>query len=307
MKKIAIFGAMAMYFILGLNPNVGAQELSCTVDINTSEIKKNELGSNLQVFEDVRTFITEFMNNRRWTNDQYENFEKINCDLRISITSADLKGNFKGVATFLVKRPIYGSNYETNLLRYLDRNFNFEFQSNTPMNYNENAYSNKLTHLLAYYAHLALAIDNDSFSKHGGSNNINKMQQLVGQVPFENSTGWSSKDGDFRNKYYLAENLLNQQMLPLREAHYNYHRKGMDMFATDAGAARKNAINYLSKMKEILLQRPNAILINCILEAKYEEFINMFEPAQTAEKQKVYKLLTGLDPARTEKYNKLLE
>ena len=54
---------------------VQAQELNCTVTINSDKIE----GSNKSVFETLKQTITEYMNNNRWTNMTFAESEKIEC------------------------------------------------------------------------------------------------------------------------------------------------------------------------------------------------------------------------------------
>ena len=51
-------------FLLSLAVGAQAQELKCTVNINSSQIQ----GTNKQVFETLQTALNDFMNNYRWTD-----------------------------------------------------------------------------------------------------------------------------------------------------------------------------------------------------------------------------------------------
>ena len=55
--------------------NVAAQELNCTVEVNSSAIE----GSNKSVFETLQQSITEYMNDNKWTNAVFSPNEKIEC------------------------------------------------------------------------------------------------------------------------------------------------------------------------------------------------------------------------------------
>jgi hypothetical protein len=58
-----------------------AQELNCTVSINAP---KNQ-NIDPQVFKNMETAIREFLNGRKWTNDNYKDQERIKCNLIINI------------------------------------------------------------------------------------------------------------------------------------------------------------------------------------------------------------------------------
>ena len=58
-----------------------AQELNCSVDIEYSKTQSTDP----KVFETLKSSILEFMNSRKWTNDTYEEHEKIDCSILINI------------------------------------------------------------------------------------------------------------------------------------------------------------------------------------------------------------------------------
>ncbi len=301
MKKIIIC------FLVIINFGAKAQELNCSVTLLTDQIKANQLANSTQTFNEIRTIITDFMNNRRWTKDEFSPTERINCALNITLTQATAQGEFDGNATLTLTRPIYGTSFESPIFRFVDRNFSFSYLQNTPLDYNENSYTNNLTQILAFYANLVLAYDYDTFSKMGGSPYAQKMLNIVNMVPISiGFKGWKSQGDNNRNRYWLAENFMSPQMAPIREGFYNYHRLALDNFSADTFGARKKILSLITKMSEINVLRPNAILFYCFYDSKYDELTNIFSQAPTAEKQKIYSLLVNLDPTHTENYRKLL-
>ncbi len=303
MKKI-----IQLFLFLMLGYSAQCQELNCSVTFITDQIKSNQLANATQTFAEIRNQITDFMNNRRWTKDEFGITERINCALTITLTNASAQGDFSGNATIAMSRPIFGTSMESPLFRFIDPNFSFNYQANTPLDYNENVYNNNLTQILAFYANLVLTIDYDSFSKLGGNPYAQKLLNIVNVVPGSNSghKGWKSLEGDRKNRYWLAENLMSPQMTPVREGIYQYHRLGLDNFAADTFGARKKIMSLITKMTEINLQKPNSILYYCIFDSKSDEIINIFSQAPKVDKQKIYLQLIDLDPLHTEAYRKLL-
>ena len=295
-------------FLLIMSNFVGkAQELNCSVNLITDQIKSNQLGSASQTFNELRNIITDFMNNRRWTKDEFTPIEKINCALNITLTQATAQGAFAGNATLTFSRPIYGTSFDSPVFRFIDRNFNFTYQSNTPLDYNENVFNNNLTQILAFYANLILTIDYDTFSKLGGNPYAQKLFNIVNLVPSNSGfKGWKSIGEDTKNRYWLAENLMSPQMVPIREGFYIYHREALDNFSSDTFGARKKILTFLTKMNEINTLKPSSILISAFFDSKNDELYNIFNKAPAAEKQKAYSLLSNLDPTHTELYRKLL-
>lgn len=302
MKKITL-----ILFLIWYGYCAKAQELNCNVTLITDQIKSNQLANASQTFAEIRNQITDFMNNRRWTKDEFSTTERINCALTITLTNASAQGDFSGNATLTMARPIFGTSIESPLFRFIDRNFSFSYLANTPFDYNENVYTNNITQILAFYANLVLTIDYDSFNKLGGSPYAQKLFNIVNLVPSGSGhKGWKSIGEDTRNRYWLAENLMSPQMTPVREGLYQYHRLSLDNFAADTFGARKRIMNLINKMTEINLQKPSSILFYCFFDSKNEELINIFSQAPSVEKQKLYSQLINLDPNHTEAYRKLL-
>ncbi len=281
------------------------QELNCTVNINADQLvaqQKTDAG----YFSQLRTVMTELLNNRRWTNDQYGPDEKITCSLNINLLKSVTQGAFEGTAQIVVNRPVYGTNYETVTFSYVDRAFNFVYLPTQPVFYRENVYSDELTTILAYYANIILAVDYDSFSKQGGNLYIQKAYALVNLAQQSSPNASWGQSGDTRNRYWLIENMQSQQFLPFREACYTYFRQGLDAFASNPVQARKITFDLLTAIRTVTQQRPNAVYINSFLDGKSEEFYNIFFEANEADRKRAFELLSFLDPAKTETYRKLL-
>ena len=73
--------ALALALVVG----VQAQELRCSVTVNSDKIE----GSSKEVFETLRKSIEEYMNNNRWTNMTYAEFEKIECNMMILVNKVE--------------------------------------------------------------------------------------------------------------------------------------------------------------------------------------------------------------------------
>ena len=66
-----------------------AQELNATVEINTQKIE----GTNKSVFENLKTTLTEFINDRQWTSLTVLPQERIKCSFTIIVNVARLKSH----------------------------------------------------------------------------------------------------------------------------------------------------------------------------------------------------------------------
>jgi len=285
-----------------------AQEFQFEVSINDRQVASANVGvSNREIIQTLQKNITDFFNNRKWTNDNFEQNEKIIGRLQINLVRADFAtGAFEANAQILALRPVYNTKYETPLFSYVDRRFNFTYLASQPLdlNFNENVFFSNLSSLLGYYAYIILALDYDSFSKTGGTPFIEKAFIVANTAQSAGADGWGQ--GDIRDRFWLVENLQSQQMLQVREAMYKYYRKGLDIYLEKRPEARAVALELLREMAKVAQIKPNALLFNVFFDAKFQEIINIFKDGLQAEKQEAYTLLSRLDPSRANVYARLI-
>src|SRR5438270_12376076 len=113
-----------LFLILLLSTqSLWAQELSCEVSVLTPQIQE----SNKQIYETIQTQIREFMNNRKWTTDQFTNQERIECSIIINITARPSTNNFTATIQIQARRPVYKSSYSTPLINHQDNDFTFTY------------------------------------------------------------------------------------------------------------------------------------------------------------------------------------
>lgn len=285
---------------------IKAQELNCNVTIISDQINAQQAAEK-QVFVDMKIAISDFINNRRWTNDIFSQDERIKCNLIITFTKSPQQNVFQGNAQFQVIRPVYNTTYETILLTYVDRSFNISFSpEDRQMNFNEQSFSNNLTSILGFYSLIALTLDYDSFSKAGGSQFLTRAYNIANTAFTAGQAGWEHT-GDVRNRYWLVENLQNQQLMPFREGFYTYHRLALDNFTSDPGNGRRQALEFMNSIKTLQQSRTNSVLMNSFLDAKGQELVNIFSEATKDEKQKAFQVLSSIDPSKTELYRKLVK
>lgn len=305
MKKLIIRAAFSLLFI-AQSSLLKAQELNCTVTIVADQINAQQVADK-QVFVEMKTAISDFMNNRRWTNDIYNQEERIKCNLIITLLKSPQQNLFQGNAQFQVIRPVFNATYESVILTYVDRIFNISFTpDDRQMNFNEQSFSNNLTSILGFYSMIALTVDYDSFAKTGGNQYLQRAYNISNLASSANQSGWE-QTGDQRNRYWLVENLQNQQLLPFREGLYTYHRLVLDNFTTDPVGGRKQVMDLLNSIKAMQQLRTNSVLLNSFLNAKNQEMVNIFSEATKDEKQKAFQLLSLIDPSKTELYRKLVK
>lgn len=281
---------------------LSAQELQFTVSINAEVVQTTERA----IFTEMENAFQSFLNDTEWTSDPFRNNEKIKGNLFLTITDQPQIGRFTANAQIQVLRPVYGSNYETLLLNFADRDFDFNYTQSQPLRYNESVYTDNITGMLAFYAYVALGLDYDSFSPMGGNPHYEKAQNIVNIAQNSGATGWGQFQSR-RNRYWLIENLfINKQFEPLREAIYTYHRQVMDKFTDDPESARAQVLELLKSLQEVNRVLPNSIGIISFLDAKNEEIVNIFKQGDIGVRRNVYNELLKLDPSRRSKYQQIV-
>ncbi len=281
---------------------VHAQELNCSVTINATQIQTSDAG----IFRDLENSIEQFMNSRKWTNDVFRQHEKIDCAFLINITKMPAVGTFEASVQIQSARPIFNTNYSSPLLNFADREWKFDYIESTPLEYNDNAYTNNLTSMLALYAYLILGLDYDSFSDLGGTTFFQRALMVVNNAQNSNQPGWQAL-GSNRSRYWLVEALNNPQNQALRKTYYTYHRLGLDTFDQDADKARTVILEGLREVKKVRDINPNSILIVSFLDAKGRELANVFSDGNIQVRREAYDIITAMDPSNRSAYEKILQ
>ncbi len=270
-----------------------AQELNCKVTVNADQIQTSDRG----IFKDMERGIATFMSTRKWSGDTYKNYERINCSIFLNISKMPSIGSFIASAQITVARPVYNTNYETVLLNFADREWEFEYIESLPLDYNDNAYISNLTSMLAYYAYIIIGMDADSYAERGGDPYFQRALMVVNNAQSSNRPGWQSI-GSNRNRYNLIENINNPQMAELRKNTYKYHRLALDTFDKSPDESRTTILNVLKNIRTVWQIYPNSIFIISFFDSKANELVNVFSDGNIAVRREAYDLLTAIDPKR---------
>ena len=277
-----------------------SQDLNARVQVLSPKISN----SNKRVFEVLETTIRDFLNTKRWSSDVLQTQERIDCNFVITINEWDGSNNFKAEAQIQSSRPVYGSTYNSTILNINDKDFDFSYSEGQPLDYSDQNYISNLTSVLAYYAYIITGLDYDSFTKTGGTPYYTKAQAIVNFSQNTPNTGWKAFEG-LRNRYWLAENLLNKTYNPIREALYEYHRNGLDLMADNQSKGRKNIFSILPQLQKLDKQKQGSMLPQLFFTAKSDELINVLSGSAPQDKLKAYNILTEIDPANISKYEGL--
>ena len=135
--------------------SIHSQELQVKININSSQVE----GSDKSVFENLQQTLAQWMNDKQWTELQFQKNERIVCNFNITVTKYDKSSNrFFCTALIQANRPVYNSAYTTTLYNNKDADFNFDFAQFDQLNFMEEIIDNQLTALMAYYSYLILGL-----------------------------------------------------------------------------------------------------------------------------------------------------
>ena len=286
---------VAVFFSSG---SVVAQELNCQVSVLTPQLQE----TNKQIYETMQSQIREFMNSRKWTGDNFENNERIECSITLTINERVNTENFKATLQVQSRRPVYKSSYNSPMINHQDQEFNFRYVQDQVLEFDENSIGTNLTAGLAYYAYIIIGLDYDSYSLEGGTPYFLKAQTIVSNAQQLNERGWKAFENQ-HNRFWLVENLLNAQFRPVRTCIYKYHRLGFDKMSTDIDGARSTVFEALKSLRSVYDTKPGSFLMQFFFNAKSDEIVSLFKEGTPEEKTQVMQLLNLIDPGNIAKYN----
>lgn len=297
MRRIII-----IVFLCAASIALQAQELRCTVTVNFNKIK----GANPATFKAMQAALTQFVNERSWTTDQFSQEERIACNLIIQLDEQLSSNEFKGSIHLQQSRPVYNASYETPLLNIKDENFQVKYSEFEPLVYNELSNTDNLTSIVAFYVYIMLGMDYDSFSPQSGSAFFQQAMQIANHAQNSSYVGWKSSE-DESNRYWLAENLTNRAYTAFRRLTYDYHRKGLDVMWDAPNEGRAVVADGILSLLKLYRNRPILSLFEIFFDAKTTELLHIFSESPAAELSRVVDALVEMDPANSSKYQTLKE
>jgi len=208
-----------------------------------------------------------------------------------------------------MRRPVYNTTYNTTTLNLVDNHLDFRYVEYQQLLFDETQHLSNLTSILAYYVYIILGMDYDSFSPEGGERFFTKAENIVLNAQNASERGWKAFDASSnKSRYWLINNILDDEYRPVREFNYLYHRLGMDQFESSTNQARNEMEESLKNLQRVYRQKPDPylFLLQVILDAKSEEFLNVFKEATPDQKRRVYVILREIDPANQGKYENAL-
>lgn len=292
-KRLLFLFLLGTASIIG-NAQNSVNEFNAQVKINSDKIQ----GTNKQVYTTLQDALTQFINNRKWSDATFGINERIDCTFNIIINEAT-ENSYKAELQVQASRPVYNSSYITTLLNFRDTQLDFDYTEFEQLEYTENTLSNNLIATVVFYLYTILGLDFDSFSPKGGTAFFQQAQQVVTLAQAQMSwSGWKAFDSD-RNRHAVVTALNENASEGYRDMWYNYHRKGLDEMAANVDRGRTTIISLLPVLEELKKTRPNSVLLQMFADSKLDEVVAIYSKATTTEKQEGYKILSNLYPAMT--------
>lgn len=290
--------------------SVTAQELNARVNVIASQISSTV---DKKVFRTLQTALTDFLNKRKWTQDEYGPQEKIACNFLLNLQSSPETNVYKATLTVQAARPVYHSSYQSALINFQDADIAFRYVEFQPIEFNENRVQGSeplaanLPAVLAYYVNIILGLDANSFSPKSGDNYFKKANAIVNSAPDgRNISGWKPFDGQ-RNRYWLAENFQNSRYNLIHDAYYTYYREGMDQMADNDQKGRQGILAALNTLYALHADNPNIMLYAFFFQGKTDELIGALKKANPGEKARALEILQTIDITNANKFKQDLK
>jgi hypothetical protein len=302
MHKIKTLVIAGILFLLA---SAEAQELNARVTVNYQQIPTS---IDRKVFKTLQTALTDFLNKRKWTTEEYGPQEKISCNFLLNLTANTESNVYQATLTVQAARPIYNSTYQSPLINYIDNDVLFRYVEFQPLEFNENRIQGteplaaNLTAVFAYYVNIIVGLDNDSFSPRGGDSYFKKANVIVNSAPDGRGiSGWKPFDGQ-RNRYWLAENLVNSRYSLVHDAIYTYYRLGMDNLAENENKSRQEVMSALNTLYTLHEDSPNIMIYQFYFQGKADELISMLKKSNPGERARAVEMLQKIDITNANRY-----
>lgn len=276
---------------------VQAQQLNCSVQINSDKVAT----TNNQIFKNLKTSISDFVNKTDWTGDEYKPNERIECSMVIIVNTYE-SNQFSATIQVQSTRPVFNSTYASPVFNFNDKDFNFRYVEFENLQFNPSNFDSNLVSILAYYSYMILGFDADTYSLMGGNKNYEIAQQIVSVAQQGGNKGWSQSDGN-QNRFFLVNDVLSGTYDAYREALYQYHREGLDIMSTDVKSGKDKVISAINTLTAISKVRPNAFLTRVFFDAKVDELVSILSAGPKVSLTETIDNLNKLSPLNTSKWS----
>lgn len=283
---------------------LSAQELRATARVLSPEVQ----ATNKDVFIALESTLQSFLNGYTFTDHKYSDQERIACSFILTIESMS-GSRFSANLQIQYSRPVFGSQYNSPVLKVMDKDVVFSYRENEPIDFQQNTFTTNLSSILAFYAYTIIGLDRCTFKANGGDPEFAIAQSIVTTAQSSGgASGWKSFDGN-KNRFWISDALNSPAFDPVKDCLYLYHRQGLDLM--HLSAKHKGALETIQtairKLEESNQKRPNSYLMNLFFDAKNTEIISLFSEADKLQVdiKGLQELLESLDRTHASSYSKL--
>ncbi len=293
---------VAVMLLLPSAVMASGEELNAKVTLNRSKVQS----ADSEVFEQLQDGITQFLNERKWTVNSYEEHERIDCTFGFVVENYSPDGSFTCSLMVQATRPVYGSTYNTTTFKYEDKAITFTYQPFDRLDFNEDNLDNNLTAVLAFYAYMIIGFDMDSMGDLGGSEWLNKALNIANNAQTLGDAGWRASSSD-NNRYSIIDDYMNGALEPVRKLMHKYHRFGLDVMYKNAANGRKAVGECMTMLKQAYDDRSLSYFPKLFLEYKNDELLNIYSQGSIKERMDVQKIITTIDASLSTSWEKLAD
>ena len=151
-----------LILVLFFSTSAYAQELKARVSVMSNRVANNV---DKKTFQTLQTALDNFVNNRKWSSDNFAQQEKIDCSFLLNLESTDEANVYKGSLTIQSARPIFNSTYVSPMINFQYNDLIFKYAEFQQLEFNDNRVSgtdpeaSNLTAVFAYYINIILGMD----------------------------------------------------------------------------------------------------------------------------------------------------
>jgi len=296
-----------LVFIVAFFPAIISypQEITAKVSIITSRISSSV---DKRIFTTLQNQLTNLINNRKWTEDNFKQNEKIECNFILNLDRVVDQSIYGASLTIQAARPVYNTNYNSPLVNWQDNDVTFKYIEFQPVEYNENrisgtdALKTNLTAIFAYYINIILGLDYDSFSPSGGDKYFKKALFIVNNAPqARDVSGWSQFDGQ-RSRWWLSENFTNTKYTLFHDAIYQFYRSSLDKYYENEPEAREQMLNVINTLNTFNTSNQNTMMLQFFMQSKSDELVQVFKRGTPDQKSRALEILQKIDITNANKY-----
>lgn len=287
---------VVFFFFIGIT--VYSQQLNCSVTVDSKQITN----VNQQIFKSLQTSLTDFINKTDWTGQLLKQNEKINCSIYITLNSGSTD-QFSGTIQVQSSRPIFDSTYSSPVFNFNDKDFNFRYVEFENLIYNPNTFDSNLVAVIAYYCHIILGMDADSFVEQSGTSYLEAAQNIATLAQQSGYKGWTQTEGN-QNRYFLISDLLSPTFSPIRSVSFQYH-SALDGMTKELKSAKENVKTALISLNKVHAFRPNAFLTRVFFDAKSDEIVSVFSAGPSISISDLVDNLNRVSPMNSSKWSSI--